>query len=105
MANESVLVKAAMAIILDAGDARNYIQGAVKAYVRGDVAEMEANFARAEAAIRQAHQSQTEVVQAEAAGEQFDYSLLMTHAMDTLMTIMSELHQTKNMIMIDRKDG
>ena len=104
MKGKNELVEPAMKIILEAGDARNYIQKAVAAFVADDLPTMENLLRQAEDAIREAHKAQIKVVQAEASGVQFDYSLLMSHAMDTLMTIMSELHMTKNMISIHRKD-
>ena len=41
-----------------------------------------------------------EIIQAEAAGEQYTSCLLFTHAQDTLMTIMSEVNLTEKMITI-----
>lgn len=48
--------------------------------------------------IVQAHKSQTEVIQSEANGKKYEYSMLFAHAQDTLMTIMSEIQLAEQMI-------
>ena len=52
--------------------------------------------------ILTAHKVQTATIQAQAAGEEVEYSLLFTHAQDTLMTISAELHMVKKMMPIVR---
>ena len=53
---------------------------------------------KAEEEIVLAHKAQTEVIQNEMSGQGYDYSLLFTHAQDTLMTIKSELTFSKELI-------
>ena len=50
-----------------------------------------------------AHQIQTDRIQEEAAGKGPGYSLLFTHAQDTLMTIYSELNITKKLLKVFAK--
>lgn len=52
----------------------------------------------AEKAFVLAHKAQTEIIQNEASGESYEFSLLFAHAQDTLMTIHSELRMAKEMV-------
>ena len=56
----------------------------------------------AEAKLLLAHRAQTDTIQRQAAGEEISYSLLFTHAQDTLMTISAELHMAKKMMPLVR---
>lgn len=94
------LTNAAMQIILAAGDARAFIGEAVKKAAQNDFDEVEILMKKAKEKIVEAHIQQTSIVQSEAAGEKYEYSLLMTHAMDTLMTIASERIITENMLLL-----
>ena len=76
MDEQKELVQVAMQIILHAGDARNHATEALKA----------------------AKQFETETVQNEMSGEKYEYSMLFAHAQDTLMTIMSEINMSTEMI-------
>ena len=66
-------VQSAMEIILNAGDARLKNKEALEAVAQGDLA---------------------------AAHEKMEYSLLFTHAQDTLMTINSEITITKQLVSV-----
>ena len=48
--------------------------------------------------ITQAHAAQTEIIQAEARGVQYQYCMLFNHAQDTLMTINSEIELCSSLI-------
>jgi len=50
------------------------------------------------AEITQAHAAQTEIIQAEARGVQYEYCMLFNHAQDTLMTINSEIELCSSLI-------
>lgn len=88
----------AMGVILNAGDARMCIDEAMDALASMDFEVVDAKIAEADAKIMEAHKAQTETIQRQAAGEEVEYSLLFTHAQDTLMTISAELHMTKKML-------
>lgn len=87
-----------MDIILHAGDAREYIAKALDdvAVYDYDSAKNEMKKANEELVI--AHRLQTKKIQEEAEGKQIKYSVLFTHAQDTLMTINSEFNITKHLI-------
>lgn len=98
--NENALIPVAMQIILHAGDARNYLTDALHSAENSDFDKADLMIQKAEFEITNAHKSQTTVIQNEASGKEYGYSILFTHAQDTLMTINSELRLTKEMIEI-----
>ena len=88
----------AMGVILNAGDARVYIDKAMDALAELDIEAAEGYLAQADEKILAAHRSQTDAIQREAAGESMEFSVLFVHAQDTLMTIAAELHMAKKML-------
>lgn len=92
------LIPAAMNIVVHAGDARLHARGALKAVQCQDFAEADELLAKAKHEIEQAHASQTAIVQNEARGVEYEYSMLFNHAQDTLMTINSEVELTATLI-------
>lgn len=97
------IINISMQMILYAGDARNAIKEALDAVMDEDYELSENMMKEAIKAIEEAHRYQTGVVQRDAGGEHVEYSLLFTHAQDTLMTIMSERHIAEKMIQMYRK--
>lgn len=95
---ESELVSVAMQIIIHAGDARNQLTEALKYAKDFDFETAQSMMQEAEKEIVLAHRAQTQVIQKEAGGHNFEFSLLFVHAQDTLMTINSEFRMTKEMI-------
>jgi PTS system cellobiose-specific IIA component len=87
---DDTIPQAAMQIILHAGDARAAIRKALIALESAQYDEAEALLAEAKKELAEAHRAQTDIVQGEARGISQDYSVLFTHAQDTLMTVMSE---------------
>lgn len=94
------IVNSAMKIILNAGDARTHNCAALDAIATRDFASAEKEMKEASKCIVKAHQFQTETIQGEARGEKTEYSMLFTHAQDTLMTINSEIVMTEKIIKI-----
>lgn len=92
------LVATAMQIIMNAGDARLSVKDALSHAKAFDFTEAEKKMEEAKKFIVQAHKSQTEVIQSEANGKKYGYSMLFAHAQDTLMTIMSEIQLAEQMI-------
>lgn len=80
-----------MRIILCAGDGRNHLDQAFNAAKEFDFESADKYLELARKDLQKAHQEQTGIIQAEAAGTSPEYGLLFIHAQDTLMTIMSEL--------------
>ena len=105
-AQREQLAEVAMQIILHAGDARNLVMEALDAAGEGKYQEADQKLVDAKEELRQAHVSQTGVVQSEAAGTRYEYSLLFTHAQDTVMTIFSEYNLARKLIKLYQKtDG
>ena len=90
MSDQSKSVQFATMTILHAGNARKCISDA---YVElsnfhFDAARKKIDQAREEALF--AHREQSKIIKAEADGESLDFSLLLTHAQDTVMSAVSE---------------
>lgn len=92
------LVRPAMDIILAAGDARDGVYKAIAAATEGDYASATALLDAAQSDIQRAHRVHTAHIQGEASGEATPYSLLFTHAQDTLMTAYSEFRLMKKVM-------
>lgn len=92
------VVSNAMEIILHAGDARVACKEALEEVAKFDIEAARAKMETAHTEITEAHRVQTDAIQGEARGEKLEYSLLFTHAQDTLMTINSEINVTKQLI-------
>lgn len=93
-------VQSAMEIIIHAGDARVACKEAMEALAQFDVEGARVKMDTAHNEITEAHRVQTDAIQGEARGEGKGYSLLFTHAQDTLMTINSEINITKQLICV-----
>jgi PTS system cellobiose-specific IIA component len=94
------LTATAMTIILHAGDARSALRRVYEALAGGDREAAQSALTLARDEIRQAHQAQTDLIQAEAAGAQHTITLLFSHAQDTLMTINSEVVTAGNLLAV-----
>ena len=98
---EPVLVSAK--VILHAGNARTLAYGALQAADEGDLTRAAHNLEKAEEEISGAHQTQTQLIQAEARGEGVALTLLLTHAQDTLMVAISEVQMARRMLGLYRR--
>lgn len=92
------LTATAMKIIVRAGDARTAVSIAYRALASGDRKGAADGLDKAREAVTEAHQAQTDVVQAEAAGTQHRVTLLFSHAQDSLMTVKSEVVTAANVM-------
>ncbi|MCI8381234.1 MAG: PTS lactose/cellobiose transporter subunit IIA [Lachnospiraceae bacterium] len=97
--NEKI-VEAAMGIIIHAGDARLFCKEALDAVSDFDFGKAAEKMKKADKEIAEAHRIQTDAIQGEANGEKMEYSVLFTHAQDTLMTIYSEINLANQIIKI-----
>jgi len=97
---EDEVVTAAMQIIMKSGDARVLIQDALDAVSVQNFQLAKEKLVEGQKEMTAAHSIQTDMIQGEARGESRGYSLLFTHAQDTLMTIYSELYLSKKMVSI-----
>lgn len=81
----------AMDILMHAGDARGYCQEYLKCVMNGDKEGAAENLKKAEEENTLSHKTQTDAIQKAVGGERFEYSLLLTHAQDWMMTVESEI--------------
>lgn len=86
-----------MQMILHAGDGRGLLEEAMHEIMKFKFEEAGKKINKAEEAIKKAHVCQTNVMQSQIRGDIYEYSILFTHAQDTLMTINSELRLIKQM--------
>lgn len=89
-----------MEIIIHAGDARLFIHKALKAIAESNYALAVEEMDTAKKEMVEAHKIHTNVIQSEARGEEIEYTILFTHAQDTLMTINSEMELTNSLIKV-----
>lgn len=88
------MLKVAMQIIMNAGDARIDSLSALKSLRTFDFEAAKKLLESAQSKILLAHEAQTELIQKEAGGENYENSLLFTHAQDTLMTAKSQVEMS-----------
>lgn len=88
----------AMGILLHAGDGRLNIMAALDNVNNGDFETAKAKLDIAYEEIKKAHEIQTGAIQSVACGETEEYSILFTHAQDTLMSIYSEYNISKKFL-------
>ncbi|MEG7381931.1 PTS lactose/cellobiose transporter subunit IIA [Bacillus subtilis] len=93
-------------LILHSGNARSCIIQSLRAYKEGNKEEADALIAKAERDLSAAHDIHFQMIQKESGGEAADFSLLLMHAEDHLMSTLTmkelvkellELFQTKNL--------
>lgn len=87
-----------MAMILHAGNARLLIEEALNEVGKFNIDTACKLMEEASEEIKTAHIHQTKIIQGQACGIEYDYSILFTHAQDTVMTINSEFNITQHII-------
>ncbi|MBQ6334626.1 MAG: PTS lactose/cellobiose transporter subunit IIA [Erysipelotrichaceae bacterium] len=95
---DETLIQAAMNVILHAGNARLKAEEAIDKAKAGDFSAADELMKEAHEEIVEAHATQTEIIQSEASGNKHELNILFIHAQDTLMTIMSELKMSGQII-------
>ncbi len=100
---DSKIIETATLVILHSGNARALVSKALEAAYNEDLNEAQKKIKKAEEEISTAHKVQTEVIQSEARGQGLEFSLLMTHAQDSLMVTMSEINMAKQMLKMYKK--
>lgn len=103
MKEDNPLIHVSMQMILHAGDARLNISEAIKSASLYDFEKAEELMKEAQQNINLAHQSQTNVIQNEMAGKEYEPCILFAHAQDTLMTITSEMKFAEQFILLYNK--
>lgn len=76
-------------IIMHSGRARSYSMDAIAASKKGNFNEARELIVRSDEELGYAHTSQTSLIQGEAVNDKIEFSLLLVHAQDHLMTTMT----------------
>lgn len=83
--DEDENLQAIMGLIVNGGNAKSSSMEAIQAAKKGDFDEADAKLKEADAALGQAHNSQTGMLTKEASGDHVQVTLLMVHGQDHLM--------------------
>ncbi len=97
------LVQISAQIIVYSGNAREKIDQALKAANADDMAGAQKKLEEAENDLNQAHHVHMKMLQSESKGDPQKFSILLTHAQDTLMVTMSEMHMARHMLKLYQK--
>ena len=81
-----------MGLILNAGDAKQHIYQALSFAKEGDYESSEDEIAKADAALLEAHNLQTQFLAQEAGGTKTEITALFVHSQDHLMTSITEIN-------------
>ncbi|SFC34054.1 PTS lactose/cellobiose transporter subunit IIA [Clostridium uliginosum] len=73
-------------LIMHSGEARSYSMEAISLAKKGDIAGAKDLVKKADEELGYAHSSQTNLIQGEVSGQKAEFSLLLVHAQDHLMT-------------------
>ena len=92
-----------MGIIMAGGNAKAHAVEAITAAKKGDFTEAEKKLEEANQAIVDAHNTQTEMLTAEARGEHTPIDLYMGHAQDHLMTGITFVDLAKEIVEVYKK--
>ncbi|WP_032120517.1 PTS lactose/cellobiose transporter subunit IIA [Clostridium amazonitimonense] len=76
-------------LIMNSGDARSYAMEAIQSAKDGDFNTAEDLMKKCNEQLDHAHYAQTSLIQSEASGNKTEFSLLLVHAQDHLMTTLT----------------
>ena len=91
-------IQIATQVIIDSGNARMLAYEALDAAEAGDFEAAKIKLEQAKEQIVAAHITQTEIIRSEAGGNPVQITLLLTHAQDSLMVIMTEVQLISRLI-------
>lgn len=94
--------KSSMNIILHAGNAKNYLHEALQEARNAAFDQVESKIKQASDELLEAHKVQTEFIQEDSKQKLENLPVLLVHAQDHLMTVMSEKSLIEEMIEIYR---
>lgn len=89
-----------MQVIINSCNGRDKVDEAFARLAEFKFDEARALLDAADEDMLKAHNAQTSMIQAQAAGEDTEYSLLFVHAQDTLMTSDAQMRIARNMIAV-----
>jgi len=72
-------------LITASGNAKSDAMEAIQHAKTGDIEAARASITKAEESLKEAHKTQTSLIQSEASGEKLEMSILLVHAQDHLM--------------------
>ena len=96
--DNSQLSDSAFQIVSFAGDARSAAMEAINVAKAGNVAAAKEKINDARETISEAHHHQTDLISAEANGEELPFSVLLIHAQDHLMTAMTVIDLAEEIV-------
>ncbi len=103
MMDDEKRMQIVMGIIMAGGNAKAHAVEAITAAKKGDFTEAEKKLEEANQAIVDAHNTQTEMLTAEARGEHTPIDLYMVHAQDHLMTGITFVDLAKEIVEVYKK--
>lgn len=103
MMDDEKRMQIVMGIIMAGGNAKAHAVEAITAAKKGDFTEAEKKLEEANQAIVDAHNTQTEMLTAEARGEHMPIDLYMVHAQDHLMTGITFVDLAKEIVEVYKK--
>lgn len=103
MMDDEKRMQIVMGIIMAGGNAKAHAVEAITAAKKGDFTEAEKKLEEANQAIVDAHNTQTEMLAAEARGEHTPIDLYMVHAQDHLMTGITFVDLAKEIVEVYKK--
>ena len=103
MMDDEKRMQIVMGIIMAGGNAKAHAVEAITAAKKGDFTEAEKKLEEANQAIVDAHNTQTEMLTAEARGELTPIDLYMVHAQDHLMTGITFVDLAKEIVEVYKK--
>ncbi|MEO1769884.1 PTS lactose/cellobiose transporter subunit IIA [Candidatus Enterococcus ferrettii] len=90
-------------VVAFAGEARSKLMEALDEAEQGNFAVADELVEQAQASLMEAHKSQTQMLAAEASGENIEVGFIMVHAQDHLMTTMLLKDTIKHLFNIYKK--
>ncbi len=101
--DEDKLAEMSMGLIINGGNARATAIEAIRAARDGDFEKAENLIKESDAALTEAHNVQTDMLQKEAKGEHMQVYLLMVHAQDHLMNAITVRDLATEIIELNKK--
>ncbi|MGT2832750.1 PTS lactose/cellobiose transporter subunit IIA [Streptococcus halotolerans] len=100
---EPTNLEAIMGLIMYGGEAKGKAVEAIREAKLGNIAQARTRIDDAYNSLNVAHNSQTELLSQEAAGQSVELSLLMVHGQDHLMTALTFIDMAKEVIDVYEK--
>ena len=100
--NDDYINEISMKMILYAGDGRLKLSKALECVEKFEFSKAQEQIILAEDDIKQAHIHQTKILQSQAQGVSYEYSMLFAHAQDTVMTTNTEFNLVSSIVKISK---